>query len=241
MSFRWACPYCNHSQIVSNENHFQRDLYLNVGYEEEQRALKVISVRCLNTDCNKMFLRTLLYKAERVYGAGYEPTGEPIEIWTLMPDGRNSVVHESVPQAIKEDYEEACRIVSRSPKAAATLIRRCLQGMIRDFCGVRGSRLIDEIKILLDNVNNGTAPREVSIDSVNAIDKVRKIGNIGAHMEKDVNVIVDIDAGEADILIELVETLFEDWYMERFKRQKRFAEISRISEEKDALKKLPAS
>lgn len=38
-----------------------------------------------------------------------------------------------IPQAIKQDYEEACAIVYLSPKASATLSRRCLQGMIRDF------------------------------------------------------------------------------------------------------------
>jgi len=32
-----------------------------------------------------------------------------------------------------------------------------------------------------------------------AIDAVRKLGNIGAHMEKDINVIVDVDPEEAEL------------------------------------------
>jgi hypothetical protein len=43
---------------------------------------------------------------------------------------------------------------------------------------------------------------------VEAIDIVRNIGNIGAHMEADINVIVDVDPDEAQTLIELIETLF---------------------------------
>ena len=42
---------------------------------------------------------------------------------------------------------------------------------------------------------------------------VRKIGNIGAHMEADINVIVDVDRNEAQVLIELAELLFEEWYV----------------------------
>jgi hypothetical protein len=41
-----------------------------------------------------------------------------------------------IPEQIKDDYYEACSILNLSPKASATLARRCLQGMIRDFWGI---------------------------------------------------------------------------------------------------------
>ena len=44
-----------------------------------------------------------------------------------------------------------------------------------------------------------------------AIDAVRRVGNIGAHMEHDINVIVDVEPREAELLIGLVETLFREW------------------------------
>jgi len=53
---------------------------------------------------------------------------------------------------------------------------------------------------------------------VDAIDDVRKIGNIGAHMEADINVIVDVDPNEAQVLIGLVELLFLEWYVARAAR-----------------------
>jgi hypothetical protein len=77
--------------------------------------------------------------------------------------------------------------------------------MIRDFCSIAMSRLIDELDELSRRVTAGNAPAGVTPEAVDAIDHVRSIGNIGAHMEKDVNVIVDIDPGEAQVLIELIE------------------------------------
>jgi hypothetical protein len=82
--------------------------------------------------------------------------------------------------------------------------------MIRDFCKISKHRLIDEIKELRKRVNEDQAPLGVQPDTVDAIDHVRKIGNIGAHMETDINVIVDVDPNEAQVLIELAELLFEE-------------------------------
>ena len=59
--------------------------------------------------------------------------------------------------------------------------------MIRDFCGISKNRLIDEITELSNRVATGTAPPGVNGESVEAIDHVRSIGNIGAHMEKDID------------------------------------------------------
>ena len=52
-----------------------------------------------------------------------------------------------------------------------------------------------------------------------AIDAVRKIGNIGAHMEKDINIIVDVDPDEAQLLIELIEILVKEWYIAKHQRE----------------------
>ena len=85
-----------------------------------------------------------------------------------------------VPAAIRADYLEACLVRDLSPKASATLSRRCLQGMIRDFWGIKKARLIDEIEALKDKTDELTWE---------AIDSVRSIGNIGAHMQKDIDLI----------------------------------------------------
>jgi hypothetical protein len=65
-----------------------------------------------------------------------------------------------------------------------------------------------------------------------AIDGVRQIGNIGAHMEADVNVIVDVDPIEAEKLLWLIEFLVDEWYVRREERTRRLAEIASIANSK---------
>jgi hypothetical protein len=104
--------------------------------------------------------------------------------------------------------------------------------MIRDFCKISKPTLNQEIEALRKAVENNSAPAGVTPESVDGIDAVRRVGNIGAHMESDVNTIIDIDSGEAQILIGLVETLFEDWYVARHKRTQRFASVKALADNK---------
>ena len=64
------------------------------------------------------------------------------------------------------------------------------------------------------------------------LDGVRRLGNIGAHMEKDVNLIVDIDPGEAQKLIKLLELLMKDWYIARHNREELYNDILAIDQDK---------
>ncbi|WP_083803471.1 DUF4145 domain-containing protein [Sagittula stellata] len=80
-----------------------------------------------------------------------------------------------IPTPIIEDYTEACRISLLSPKASATLSRRCLQGMIRDFCGIKEKNLFNEIEKLKEMAKNGSAPRGVSLGSGLVLSQSQKI------------------------------------------------------------------
>jgi hypothetical protein len=158
--------------------------------------------------------------------------GKYLEFWQLLPGSSAKPQPDFIPKALVADYNEACRIRDLSPKAAATLARRCLQGMIRDFCRVSKATLFKEIEELREQLDKGTAAKGVTHESVDAIDAVRGVGNIGAHMEKDVDLIVEIEPGEAQMLIELIEMLFDEWYVERHKRTQRLAEITALSAKK---------
>jgi hypothetical protein len=61
-----------------------------------------------------------------------------------------------------------------------------------------------------------------------AIEAVRKVGNIGAHMEKDINLMVDVEPREAQLLIGLIETLLRDWYIAREERKARLSQIAEL-------------
>ena len=70
-----------------------------------------------------------------------------------------------------------------------------------------------------------------------AIDSVRKVGNIGAHMEEDINLIVEVEPKEAQLLIELIETLLSDWYITREAKKQRLAKITELAKGKEDLRK----
>jgi hypothetical protein len=79
---------------------------------------------------------------------------------------------------------------------------------------------LDELKTRIDPI------------TWNAISTVRKVGNIGAHMEKDINVILDVEPDEAVRLIRLVEMLSREWYVARRTREDELAAIIAIGEQK---------
>lgn len=239
MSFKWICPYCSMTQTVVR-NQTDRTVS-SIGIEggaEGSIGIETSSIGCSNPDCLKTTVNATI--GEVTYTNGYRLTGNGIILkQRLLPQGTAKPQPDYIPRALVDDYYEACLIRELSPKASATLIRRCLQGMIRDFAGIKKGKLIDEIKALRASVEDGSADRSITPETVDAIDHVRDVGNIGAHMEKDINLIIDVDPGEAQALIELVELLFEEWYVARNTRQKRLERIALIAEAKKAKKIAP--
>jgi len=246
MAMNWTCPHCGTPQAVVNEkrkSYIQR-LFLD-GQAEGKLAVATLAIGCSAQGCEKHTVHILLGESEyknsqwRLVDGGSVYFNQPI-----FPQGAAKPQPDFIPQPLRDDYREACLIRDLSPKAAATLVRRCLQGMIRDFTGIAKGRLIDEIRALRTAVDEGKAPEGVSLDSIDAIDAVREIGNIGAHMEKDIDIIVEVDPGEAQLLIDLVEMLFEEWYVQRHKRRERLVALTSVAKAKqiemDAKKELRA-
>ena len=69
-------------------------------------------------------------------------------------------------------------------------------------------------------------------DTWSGIDAIRSVGNIGAHMEKDVDLIIEVEPNEAELLVELIETLITDWYVGRYKRKARADRAKALSNAK---------
>ncbi len=237
MAFNWTCPYCNRAQSVSNGKVSGDATYFHL-QDQADGYLCVYSnaIGCVNPDCRMTTVSVSIYPS-RPGPKGLEivPKSKPVLTLRLKPESGGKPQPEFIPLALREDYSEACRIRDLSPKASATLARRCIQGMIRDFCGIVKGTLAAEILALRELVEAGDAPPGVSIESVEAIDHVRGIGNIGAHMEKDINLIIPVEPDEAQILIDLIESLFDDWYVEREKRAQRFGNVKALAESKKKL------
>ncbi len=114
-----------------------------------------------------------------------------------------------VPKEYNQDYKEACEVLHISPKASATLSRRCLQNILRNHVKVKKSSLNNEIQELLDK---NTLPPYLS----DSIDAIRNIGNFAAHPEKSKksNEIFDVEPGEAEWTLEVLESLFDFYFVQ---------------------------
>jgi len=228
-SRNFKCPYCNHPTTITDPNYFQSWEKIEIAKSKlGDIGFFVQAITCPNTECSKLWLRAELCNTYRQGGTwGDWMKSSVIQSWQLLPESEAKVLPDYIPQPIQQDYYEACRIRDLSPKASATLARRCLQGMIRDFWGIKKARLKDEVDDLEEKVDS---------DVWDSIDAVRSVGNIGAHMEKDINVIVDVEPGEAQLLIGLIEQLVDDWYVARESRRKRTEELKKLAADKEAQK-----
>lgn len=210
----FKCPYCS---MVMSLNELTRVVRTPTFYGPENHYP-------LNERLGESCLKLTFYRCPNCheYSISVKGIGDAVaDIGTIDIRPLSSAMRfpDYVPLPIRQDYEEACAIVSLSPKASATLSRRCLQGMIRDFWGISKSRLIDEINALKD---------KIPAQQWRVIDGLRRIGNIGAHMESDINTIVDIDPDEANKLIKLIELLIEQWYINRYNQEQLYSDIISI-------------
>jgi hypothetical protein len=181
---------------------------------------------CPNSKCKEFVIDADLFEVNH-NGASWVRIGGAIQRWKLRPQSAAKPFPKYIPEPILQDYQEACLIADLSPKASATLSRRCLQGIIRDFWGIKKNRLVDEVGDLQGKIDDTTWK---------AIDSVRSIGNIGAHMEKDINLIVDVDPEEANLLLRLIEVLLKEWYIGRHEREQHMQQIIAAAQSKAEIK-----
>ncbi|MDO8385077.1 MAG: DUF4145 domain-containing protein [Polaromonas sp.] len=223
----WTCPYCNQIATLLEENRSHDQHTFTKGNKDGQLTLYTTVTVCPNNECKEYTIYAGLSKSRYMRG-NFEYIGEDLQTWQLKPQSEAKPFPDYIPDVILADYKEACLIRDLSPKASATLSRRCLQGIIRDFWGIKNGNLAKAIIELEDKINDPT--------TWSAIDAVRQIGNIGAHMEKDINLIVDVDPEEAGMLIDLIESLLEEWYIQRHNKNIKMQKIIEAAASKKVIK-----
>lgn len=226
IKFNWTCPYCNRDATITGANYSHDIHFFDNDNKDGDLGIKTKVITCPNDECREYTILGSLHNA--YWENNHKINLEPLTTWSLKPSSLAKQFPPYIPQAIVSDYEEACLIKELSAKASATLSRRCLQGIIRDFWGVKKGRLVDEINAIQEKVDPITWQ---------AIDSVRSIGNIGAHMEKDINLIIDVEPEEAQLLIGLIEILIKDWYVSKHERQKHLEGIIGVAGKKNEAKK----
>jgi hypothetical protein len=223
----WQCPYCGTDQPVTDNERQVAIADLTLPNADGPRRLVTKFVVCPNAKCRKFSLTASMHGREVVGTRVY--TGKHLTSWNLVPPSRARAFPVSLPPDVLEDYHEACLTLELSPKVSAALSRRCLSAMLRDYWRVQPGSLNDELRQI-----KGTADPL----TWEAIESVRRSGMIGARMEAEGAEVQDTDPGEAELLIGLIETLIQDWYIAREERRKRLQKIRLITGEETAEQKV---
>jgi len=120
--------------------------------------------------------------------------------------------HEDLPENCIADYDEARDIVARSPKAAAALMRLCIQKLVANL-GEKGNNINDDIGALVK--------KGLPVQVQQALDYCRVIGNNAVHPGE---LIIDDNLNIAHSLFEMVNFIVED----RITKPKKIAELYNI-------------
>lgn len=129
---------------------------------------------------------------------------------------------DDIPSAYLEDYEEALKVISSSPKASAALTRRLLQNILREEYKLKEKSLSEEIQKFVAIVG-------IPSHLTSAVDAIRQIGNFASHPTKDkfTGEIVPVEIGEAEWLVEVIEAIFDFTFVQPKKLAKRKEELNK--------------
>ncbi len=121
-----------------------------------------------------------------------------------------------VPSQYREMFNEAASVLQISAKASAALSRRLLQVILRDEYAVSPGDLSNEIEQLLQRSDIPSSIKE-------EVDAIRNVGNFAAHPNKykTTGEIVDVEPGEAEWLVEILEHLFDHRFVGPTREQER--------------------
>ncbi len=192
---REKCPYCQttvlfespvpYATMINFENQ-SVNAYRTVAPDEELYTIPSFCPNCYKT------ILTLLIDSKFT------------TIWPLA--SAKPPAPKAVPQNMANDFNEASLILQFSPKASAALSRRCLQSVLSDAGGSNKKDLSKQIDDVIPNLPSTIASN---------LDYMKEIGNFAAHEQKSINTgaILDVEPLEAEWNLDVLETLFDYYYV----------------------------
>lgn len=191
------CPHCDTvvqfaaAGITNGQHH--------IGVETVSQSLDLDICKC--PQCNKI-----------VISATTKLDDKNAEVLLWPRSIGRPPVPETVPVHIARDYNEAAAVLPISPKASAALSRRCMQAVLKEAGGATKYNLDKQIDEL-----QPTLPSYLR----NQLDHVRIIGNFAAHPEKSTETgsIVDVDPVEAEWNLDVLDGLFQHFYVNPAREQ----------------------
>ncbi|MGA2468917.1 MAG: hypothetical protein ABSH06_31845 [Thermodesulfobacteriota bacterium] len=133
MNQLWTCPYCNRNCTIGDADIRQISSYENISKEYGHYYSILTIIVCPNPKCRQQEISLNVFEYHNIS----RELGKKVYSWHLKPESEAKPFPDYITEQLRNDYEEACLIKNKSPKASATLSRRCLQGMIRDFWGIK--------------------------------------------------------------------------------------------------------
>ena len=175
--------------------------------------------------CDKPIIQMGLYDRVQLQTREQLAKAQLVDVRLVWPRvAQRTPLGTGVPESLKADYREACEVLPISAKASAALSRRVLQALLQDQ-GYSGGDLARQIDaVLKENDPSKALPAGVR----ESVDAIRNFGNFSAHpvTDKTSLQIIDVESEEAEWCLEIVERLFEHYYVRPATEAKRLAELN---------------
>jgi len=209
------CPHC--STVVKIDWDTTEALQVQE-VNNDREGIEIFYGEC--PSCSKLVVGISQGKVKYEVGNGYYVHDLSLQK-IIYPKANSFQNSQDIPEKYLEDYEEALKVLSASPKASAALTRRLLQNILREEFNIVEKSLVKEIELFTNKID---IPSYIT----DAVDAVRQIGNIAAHPSKDLSTgeIVPVEKGEAEWLIEVIEQLFDFVFIQPKKLEKRKQELN---------------
>ena len=177
--------------------------------------------------CNRAVVYICKHKPGSISGSSGPIFGDLVEPFRLVQPqfAFRNPLGDGAPTNLKEDYLEACAVLDISAKASAALSRRVLQGILQQQ-GYLQRMLADQIDAVLAETD---AAKALPTSLKTNVDVIRKFGNFPAHPIRDkvTSEIIDVEPEEAAWCLELVELLFDHYYIRPTADAERLADFNR--------------
>lgn len=207
------CPHCTtvvrferaRSRFAGNNWQHQTALFLGNEFRERNEITEILLLTTASCpECKRLIITLETSKVADIQGEF--AVEKEFLVWPRQ--GARPVPQEVRDEHLKiaEDYDEAAAVLSMSPKASAALSRRCLQAVLKEKGGANQHKLADQIQAVVPQL-----PSYIG----EYVDAVRVIGNFAAHPSKDKSTgeIVDVEPGEAEWNLDVLDMLFEHYYV----------------------------
>ena len=206
------CPHCN---IHIHEDRSQQTIS-----SDNSRYWGVLYQKC--PSCNNLIIWLASKNKDKIKDLQHIYFTNADIRYVVLPASSIRTAPPQVPEAIARDFIESASIVDASPKASATLSRRCLQHILIEAAEVNPKSNLD--KQIQEAIDKKNMPSYIS----DMLDSVRIVGNFEAHPSKSTTtgLIIEVEPEEANLNLYVIEQLFDFYYVKPYIIKERKEQIN---------------